>query len=267
MDNGASSYRRFREEGDDTGLVEVIREYKDGLTFFIYSIVGDLLVAEDLVEDTFVLLGTKKPKDKQKGSFKTFRRINEYEKDRINRKRKTRRVAVIIAAEMILLFFSFSIAFPVYARELPLVGNVFAYIQDHLDIFGLYSSYANEVGETTENAGVKITLSEVYCDGEDLFISYLIESNRIADMMKQGDYTDKQLLCESKIYYTKDGQKIFLNENGIAGIEGRFVEENVFAGVESYCMNMEGYPDEFKLNISMVLCQDLAQNKMRSSAS
>jgi RNA polymerase sigma-70 factor (ECF subfamily) len=30
MDNGASSYRRFLE-GDDNGIVEIIRDYKDGL--------------------------------------------------------------------------------------------------------------------------------------------------------------------------------------------------------------------------------------------
>ena len=34
MDNGASSYRRFLE-GDDNGIVEIIRDYKDGLIFFL----------------------------------------------------------------------------------------------------------------------------------------------------------------------------------------------------------------------------------------
>ena len=72
MDNGASSYRRFREAGDDSGLIEIIKEYRDGLIFYINSIVGNLHTAEDLAEDTFVLLGTKKPRDKGKSSFKTW---------------------------------------------------------------------------------------------------------------------------------------------------------------------------------------------------
>ena len=72
MDNGASSYRRFRENGDESGLVEIIRDYKDGLMIYLTGIVGDVHTAEDLTEDTFVLLGTKKPKDKGKGSFKTW---------------------------------------------------------------------------------------------------------------------------------------------------------------------------------------------------
>ncbi len=72
MENGASSYRRFRDSGDENGLIEIIRDYKDGLILYLTSIVGDVHAAEDLAEDTFVLLGTKKPKDKGKSSFKTW---------------------------------------------------------------------------------------------------------------------------------------------------------------------------------------------------
>ncbi|BBK23162.1 hypothetical protein Aargi30884_20650 [Amedibacterium intestinale] len=32
MDNGAGSYRRFLD-GDDDGIVEIVRDYKDGLIF------------------------------------------------------------------------------------------------------------------------------------------------------------------------------------------------------------------------------------------
>ena len=40
MDNGASSYRRFRDEGDESGLVEIIRDYKDGLIFYLNGFEG-----------------------------------------------------------------------------------------------------------------------------------------------------------------------------------------------------------------------------------
>ena len=72
MDNGASSYRRFRDEGDMEGLAEIIRDYKDGLIFYLCSILGNTHTAEDIAEDTFVLLGTKKPRDKGKGQFRTW---------------------------------------------------------------------------------------------------------------------------------------------------------------------------------------------------
>ena len=72
MDNGASSYRRFRDNGDERGLDEIITDYSDGLMLYLTSIVGNIQTAEELVEDTFVLLGTKKPKYKGKSSFKTW---------------------------------------------------------------------------------------------------------------------------------------------------------------------------------------------------
>lgn len=72
MDSGSCNYHRFRSGGDESGLVEIIKEYKDGLIFYLNSIVGNIHTAEDLAEDTFVLLGTKKPRDKGKGSFKTW---------------------------------------------------------------------------------------------------------------------------------------------------------------------------------------------------
>ena len=71
MDRGSNNYRRFLD-GDDTGMEEIIRDYRDGLIFYLNKVVGSIEIAEDLAEDTFVLLCIKKPKDKQKSSFKTW---------------------------------------------------------------------------------------------------------------------------------------------------------------------------------------------------
>ncbi len=71
MDNGASSYRRFLE-GDDRGIVEVIRDHKDGLILFLNRYVNDLHIAEELTEETFFRLVTKRPRFTANGSFKTW---------------------------------------------------------------------------------------------------------------------------------------------------------------------------------------------------
>ena len=71
MDHGADLYRRYLQ-GDDSGLAELIREYMDGLTLYLNGIVRDLSAAEDLTEDTFVKLATKKPRFSEKSSFKTW---------------------------------------------------------------------------------------------------------------------------------------------------------------------------------------------------
>lgn len=71
MDNGASSYRRFLK-GDDNGIVEIIRDYKDGLILFLNRYVNNIHIAEELAEDTFFKIVTKKPRFMAKYSFKTW---------------------------------------------------------------------------------------------------------------------------------------------------------------------------------------------------
>ena len=71
MDNGASSYRRFLA-GDDDGIVEIIRDYKDGFILFLNRYVNNIHIAEELAEDTFFRLVTRKPRFISNHSFKTW---------------------------------------------------------------------------------------------------------------------------------------------------------------------------------------------------
>ena len=71
MDNGASSYRRFLD-GDDKGLSEIVRDYRDGLILYLNGIVNNISTAEELMEETFFKIIIKKPKFNAKYSFKTW---------------------------------------------------------------------------------------------------------------------------------------------------------------------------------------------------
>ena len=71
MENGAIGYQRYLN-GDDDGIVDVIRDYKDGLILYINGITGDISLAEDIMEETFFKIVTKKPKYSAKSSFKTW---------------------------------------------------------------------------------------------------------------------------------------------------------------------------------------------------
>ena len=71
MDYGESSYRRFLS-GDKEGLADVMRIYRDGLTLYLTSLVCNISIAEELMEETFVKLYVNKPKFKGKSSFKTW---------------------------------------------------------------------------------------------------------------------------------------------------------------------------------------------------
>lgn len=70
-DNCESSYRRFLS-GDDNAFAEIIKNYKDPLMLYLNTFVGDLHVAEDLCEETFVKIVIKKPHYNGKASFKTW---------------------------------------------------------------------------------------------------------------------------------------------------------------------------------------------------
>ncbi|MDD7518122.1 RNA polymerase sigma factor [Ruminococcus flavefaciens] len=70
-DSGARNYDRFIN-GDNDGMTEIIREYKDGLSLYINSMVRNICEAEELMEETFVELVMKKPKYSGKSTFKTW---------------------------------------------------------------------------------------------------------------------------------------------------------------------------------------------------
>lgn len=71
MDNGAVSYRRFLE-GDDLGMEELIRDYKDGLLLYLNKYFQNISLAEDCVQETFIRLAIRKPKFRGNSSFKTW---------------------------------------------------------------------------------------------------------------------------------------------------------------------------------------------------
>lgn len=68
---GEEYYRQYLK-GDDGGFVELVREYKDGLVFYLKSIVHSDGLAEELMEETFFKLATRRPRYTGKASFKTW---------------------------------------------------------------------------------------------------------------------------------------------------------------------------------------------------
>ena len=71
MDTGANNYARYLA-GDDAAVAALVHEYKNGLTLYLNSIVGNIFTAEELMEETFFRLITKRPRFSGKSSFKTF---------------------------------------------------------------------------------------------------------------------------------------------------------------------------------------------------
>ena len=68
---GQIYYERYLE-GDEDALVDILREYRDGLVFYINSQVRDISLAEELTLDTFTKLTVKRPRFRGEGSFKSW---------------------------------------------------------------------------------------------------------------------------------------------------------------------------------------------------
>ena len=71
MDNGASSYHRFLE-GDRDGFAQIVYDYYDGLVLYLNTWLNNLHDAEDMAQETLVVLVSKKPEFEGKSSFKTW---------------------------------------------------------------------------------------------------------------------------------------------------------------------------------------------------
>ncbi len=64
-------YSRY-VHGDDSAFVDLIRQYKDGLIFYLDSFTHDIYAAEDLAQETFVKIAIRKPRFSPRAHFKTW---------------------------------------------------------------------------------------------------------------------------------------------------------------------------------------------------
>ena len=71
VDSGYVSYRSYLD-GDDNGLVELIRDYKDGLMLYLIGVTDNFHLADEIMEETFFRIAVKKPNFSGKSSFKTW---------------------------------------------------------------------------------------------------------------------------------------------------------------------------------------------------
>ena len=158
--------------------------------------------------------------------------------------------AVAAFSMFLILMITIGAMNPVFAKKLPFIGSVFHYIQNEMDFAGLYDNYADEIGEQAENNKISVCISEIYCDGNNLFLSYRIESE-----IPFKDYVDKEYV-QSQMDYTniitiKDFPELRLNDYGIRGLEGKFLDDYTFAGAETYSLGEMEFPDSFTLDISI----------------
>ncbi|KEK24672.1 DUF4179 domain-containing protein [Bacillus gaemokensis] len=152
---------------------------------------------------------------------------SEFEKEKVKRnlkqaihkKKKTRNWKKRIAVASVLVGLSVAtlgIGFPTYAGSLPIVGDIFRFLDngrtgvyDNAQVntagrTGLhyeYKKHATEINMTKESKGIKVTINDAVFDGKTVSLTYSIESDQ--DLGENPSTFD------------------FLNIKGAEGISGR----------------------------------------------
>lgn len=154
-----------------------------------------------------------------------------------------RRIAFIssIAAILALVIFSgLCISHPAFAKDVPLVGDIFADIGYKLGFGGSYESYAKPIS-SDENGGSQalsssvngttVTLQDIYCDDKSMYISVAVESRDAfpVDQIIEIDSLKRLEVYDSKVNYsfaTDSSYQYYCFDF----IEGEFKDEHTFVG-------------------------------------
>ncbi|WP_027203178.1 DUF4179 domain-containing protein [Butyrivibrio fibrisolvens] len=153
------------------------------------------------------------------------------------------RIAFItsIAAILALVIFSgLCISHPAFAKDVPLVGDVFASIGYKLGFGGSYDSYATPItsdengnpGELSSSINnTTVTLQDIYCDGKSMYISVAVESKDAfpVDQIYEIDGLKRLEVYDSKVDYSFATDSIY-QSYCFDYIEGEFKDEHTFVG-------------------------------------
>lgn len=151
-------------------------------------------------------------------------------------------VPKIVAASFVGTLF-IGITNPAMAAKIPLIGNVFKSVESDLIYKGEFSKYSTTINKSVYSNGVNITLSEIACDGISLYATYIVEND---NKFKYASLNSKQLGMD-ETYNKVDFSNTELCTDGFWGLEGKFVNERKFIGIQKYDMTpiKENIPDEF----------------------
>ncbi|SEQ11819.1 DUF4179 domain-containing protein [Butyrivibrio sp. TB] len=153
------------------------------------------------------------------------------------------RIAFItsIAAILALVIFSgLCISHPAFAKDVPLVGDIFANIGYKLGFGGSYDSYATPIssdengnpGELSSSINkTTVTLQDIYCDGKSMYISVAVESKDAfpVDQIYEIDGLKRLEVYDSKVDYSFATDSTY-QSYCFDYIEGEFKDEHTFVG-------------------------------------
>lgn len=179
--------------------------------------------------------------------------VSEFERERIKKKlrkqvksHKTLKKVAIAAGlsfAVILGTVSFAVSNPVYAESIPIIGNIFTFInKENSKLYSGYLENANEINVTKEDKGVSVTIQNAIFDGRTITYTYEIKTNKdLGENVSTGSS-----LSSIKNYY-----------GGLSGSSGiKKVSDCTYVGQDTYTINERRDKIEFLIDIDHIWNMD-----------
>ncbi|RXZ83809.1 DUF4179 domain-containing protein [Paenibacillaceae bacterium] len=106
-------------------------------------------------------------------------RVKKAVKESLHRKKRSWRrgisAAVIVAGLSTAML---GAAFPSYASSIPIIGDIFRFLDLGTGIYQDYKEYSSTIDMSQESNGIKVTINDAIFDGETVSLTYTLESNK-----------------------------------------------------------------------------------------
>lgn len=100
-------------------------------------------------------------------------------KEYLKAKNKWKKQVATAVAAVVIGTTALGITFPTYAKDVPIIGNIFAYLSENKQgNYRGYKDYSKSLDMAQESNGVKITLNDAIYDGKTVMFTYTLESEK-----------------------------------------------------------------------------------------
>ncbi|WP_242213989.1 DUF4179 domain-containing protein [Bacillus cereus group sp. BfR-BA-01383] len=214
----------------------------------IYELLNDIDIDEKELEEIEASeIEKEKVKRNLKQSIRTKKKMKTWKKG-------VAAASILVGVSVAML----GIGFPTYAGGLPIVGDIFRFLDNgRTGLYENYKEFSTELNMTRESNGVKVTINDAVFDGRTVTITYSIESDK--------DLGEKPYLFGSpqvrgfnggggSSQVTKVGEKKYVGMTTMSGHSSERLDvANVWWDIEAIELDYEGNTVKGNWNFALSL--------------